>query len=96
MSLTNFSILRARRGLAFLILLLTLALAAAWIGCGPPTTRRALRCWWTFARRTRSPARCNPTGMVAPSFMATQIDIVKSERVAEQVVQMLEIDKDPR
>jgi chain length determinant protein EpsF len=34
-------------------------------------------------------------GMIAPGYMATQIDIIQSERVARRVVRMLKIDENP-
>ena len=34
-------------------------------------------------------------GLVAPSYMATQVDIVSGDRVAQRVVQMLKLDEDP-
>jgi chain length determinant protein EpsF len=35
------------------------------------------------------------SGMIAPSYMATQIDIIGGERVAGRVVKMLKLDEDP-
>ncbi|MEO8387060.1 MAG: chain length determinant protein EpsF [Polaromonas sp.] len=35
-------------------------------------------------------------GLVAPSYMATQVDIIGSDRVAQRVVKMLKLDEDPR
>lgn len=34
-------------------------------------------------------------GLVAPSYMATQVDIISGERVAQRVVRMLKLDEDP-
>ncbi len=34
-------------------------------------------------------------GQVAPSYMATQVDIISGERVAQRVVAMLQLDQDP-
>ena len=88
-----FSILLARRRLAGLILLATLALAVAWIALRPT--------YYTARAPVLVDVRTDPTGasviqgMVAPSFMATQIDIVRSDRVAQRVVEMLRIDKQP-
>jgi succinoglycan biosynthesis transport protein ExoP len=88
-----FSILRARRGVAGLILLATLALAAVWV-----LTRQAN---FTARAPVLVDVRTDPTnvtplqGMVAPSFITTQIDIVKSDRVAERVVKMLPPDQAP-
>ena len=33
-------------------------------------------------------------GLVAPSYMATQVDIISGERVAQRVVKMLKLDED--
>ncbi|AMO24140.1 hypothetical protein GCM10027034_16890 [Ramlibacter solisilvae] len=89
-----FSILRARRLVAGLILLSTLALALAWILFRPTQyTARAP----VLVDITR-PDPINPTpvwGNPAPGFMATQIDIVKSDRVAERVLQLLPADQAP-
>lgn len=88
-----FSILLARRRLAGLILLATLALAVVWIVLRPT--------YYTARAPVLVDVRTDPTGasaiqgMVAPSFMATQIDIVRSDRVAQRVVEMLRIDKEP-
>jgi succinoglycan biosynthesis transport protein ExoP len=87
-----FSILRARRFLAGLILLATLALALAWI---------VLRTTHYTARapvlvdvvRTDPVGNAAMQGQLAPSFVATQIDIVRSDRVAQRVVEMLQLDK---
>ncbi len=88
-----FSILRARRAAAGLVLLVTLALALAWVLVRPA------------AYKATAPVlvdvRMDPVGgtalqgMVAPNYMATQIDIVKSERVAERMLQLLPADQDP-
>jgi polysaccharide biosynthesis transport protein len=89
-----FSILRARRLLAGLIMLATLGLAVAWIALRP--TYYAARAPVLVDVRT-DPVGVNALqGMIAPSFMATQIDIVRSDRVAQRVVEMLRIDKQPK
>ncbi len=88
-----FSILRARRAVAGLILLVTLALALTWVLVRPPT--------YKANAPVLVDVRLDPVGgtalqgMVAPSYMATQIDIVKSDRVAERVLQMLPADQEP-
>ena len=80
-----FSILRARRGLA----VSSCWRRSRWLWpgccCGPPTTPRALPSWWTCANGPGGRDAQLPDRMVPPAFMATQIDIVKSERVAERV-----------
>jgi polysaccharide biosynthesis transport protein len=88
-----FTILRARRFLAMMILLATLALALAWIVVKPAH--------YTARAPVLVDVRADPVGtpavqaLLAQSFMATQIDIVRSDRVAQRVVEMLKIDKDP-
>src|SRR3954470_14177096 len=82
-----FSILRARRGVAGLILLTTVLLALAWVALRPANyTARAP----VLVDVRMDPVNATPLqGMVAPTFMTTQIDIIKSDRVAERVAQML-------
>jgi len=88
-----FSILRARRAAAGLILLVTLALALAWVLVRPAS--------YKASAPVLVDVKMDPVGgtalqgMVAPSYMATQIDIVKSDRVAERVLQMLPADQEP-
>ena len=78
-----FTILRARRGLAGLIVLGTIALALVWVVLRPAN--------FTARAPVLMDVRTDPVGMtsqynpvVTPAFMSTQIDIVKSERVAER------------
>ncbi|MES2784446.1 MAG: Wzz/FepE/Etk N-terminal domain-containing protein [Pseudomonadota bacterium] len=87
------SILRARRAVAGLILLTTLALALAWIVLRPANyTARAP----VLVDVRLDPVAGNPyQGGLAPSFMTTQIDIIRSERVAQAVVQSLPKDQAP-
>jgi chain length determinant protein EpsF len=88
-----FSILRARRKAAGLILLITLAIALAWVLVRQPQ--------WTARSPVLVDVRMDPVGgtalqgMVAPSYMATQIDIVKSDRVAERVLAALPKNAEP-
>ncbi|MES2634781.1 MAG: Wzz/FepE/Etk N-terminal domain-containing protein [Pseudomonadota bacterium] len=87
------SILRARRAVAGLILLTTLALALAWIFLRPASyTARAP----VLVDVRLDPVAGNPyQGGLAPSFMSTQIDIIRSERVAQAVVRKLPRDQAP-
>jgi polysaccharide biosynthesis transport protein len=89
-----FTILRARRGLAGLIVLGTIALALAWVVMRPAN--------FTARAPVLMDVRTDPVGMtsqytpvVTPAFMSTQIDIVKSQRVAERAVQLLPADQSP-
>ena len=88
-----FSILRARRFLAAMILLGTLALAVGWILLRP--AHYTARAPVLVDVRTDPVGAAALQGMIAPSFVATQIDISKSDRVAQRVVEMLRIDKQP-
>jgi succinoglycan biosynthesis transport protein ExoP len=96
MSIYQFlSILRARRGLALGIFLLTIGLALAWVLMRP--TYYTARAPVLVDIRSADPLAgqsWQPT--VPPSYMATQIDIARSERVAQRVVEMLGLEKDPK
>lgn len=88
-----FSILRARRGAAGLILLATLALAAAWVVLHP--VHYVARAPVLVDIRT-DPVGATPLqGMVSPGYMSTQIDIIKSDRVAENAMAALPKDQQP-
>lgn len=94
MSLLQFlSILRARRAAAGLILLATLALALAWVALRP--SHYAARAPVLVDVRTDPVGSTPIQGMVAPNFISTQIDIIKSDRVAQRVVKMLPADQPP-
>lgn len=88
-----FSIMRARRGLAGLILLATLALALAWVVLRPATY--VARAPVLVDVRTDPVGSTPLQGMVSPAYISTQIDIVKSDRVAERVVEILPADQQP-
>ena len=94
MSLSQFfSILRARRGLAGLILLSVVVLAAGWVLLRPAAYKASAP---VLVDVRSDPTNATPLqGMVAPSFMTTQIDIIKSDRVAERVTQLLPPDQAP-
>lgn len=90
-----FSILRARRWTALMIFLATVALALAWVLLRP--SNYSARAPVLVDIRANDPlAGQQYYGTVPPSYMATQIDIVRSERVAERVVEVLGMDKDPK
>jgi polysaccharide biosynthesis transport protein len=89
-----FSILRARRGLAGLILLGTLLLALAWVVLRPAN--------YVARAPVLVDSRSDPTNnqpsyqaLVTPAYIATQIDIVKSDKVADKVVDLLPADHEP-
>lgn len=89
-----FTILRARRGLAGMILLGTIALALVWVVLRPTSyTARAPVLIDARPDPVNSTPQYGP--LVTPAFVSTQIDIVKSDRVAERVAQMLPADQPP-
>jgi succinoglycan biosynthesis transport protein ExoP len=96
MNLNQFlSILRARRGLFLAIFLTTIAVALAWVLLRPNyyTARAPI----LVDIRSQDPlAQPNYQSIVPASYMATQIDIARSDRVAERVVEMLGLEKDPK
>ena len=95
MNLTQFlSILRARRMLFLGIFVGTIALALAWVLLRPSyyTARAPI----LVDIRSQDPlAQPSYQNIVPASYMATQIDIARSDRVAERVVDMLGLEKDP-
>jgi chain length determinant protein EpsF len=88
-----FSILRARRWTALLIFLATVGVALAWVLLRP--TNYTARAPVLVDTRAQDPLSQPVWGVVPPSYMATQIDVARSERVAERVVDVLGMDKDP-
>jgi len=96
MNLYQFlSVLRARRTMVLVIFLSTIALALAWVMLRPKN--------YTATAPVLVDLRANdplaqPTyqSIVPQSYMATQMDIVRSNRVAERVVEMLGLEKDPK
>jgi polysaccharide biosynthesis transport protein len=93
-----FAILRARRGLAGAILLATLVVALGWVLLRP-ANYKAVAPVLVDVQQTDPTRGVNSyayyQGMVAPSFMQTQIDIIKSDRVAQRVAQILPADQQP-
>ena len=96
MNLYQFlSVLRARRTMVLVIFLSTIALALAYVMLRPKN--------YTATAPVLVDMRANdplaqPTyqSIVPQSYMATQMDIVRSNRVAERVVEMLGLEKDPK
>jgi polysaccharide biosynthesis transport protein len=89
-----FSILRARRFLAGTIFLAIVGLALVWIVLRPKNYT-AVAPVLVDMRSDPVPGGNGLQGMMSPSFMATQIDIVRSERVAQRAVQALHLDQQP-
>jgi len=96
MTLSQFlAILWARRWAALFILVATVAAAMTWVATR--TVYYVARAPLLVDLRASDPVPgATQTANVVPaSFIATQIDIVKSDRVAERVVEMLGLDKLP-
>jgi chain length determinant protein EpsF len=95
MNLHQFlSILRARRTMALAIFGLTLGLALAWTLLKP--SHYTARAPILVDVRNQDPlANPNWQNIVPAAIMATQMDIARSDRVAQKVVQSLGLDKDP-
>jgi len=89
-----FSILRARRFLAGTIFLAIVGVALVWI-VFRPKNYTAVAPVLVDMRSDPVPGGGGLQGMMSPSFMATQIDIVRSERVAQRAVQALHLDQQP-
>jgi polysaccharide biosynthesis transport protein len=89
-----FSILRARRFLAGTIFLAIVGVALVWIVLRPKNYT-AVAPVLVDMRSDPVPGGSGLQGMMSPSFMATQIDIVRSERVAQRAVQALHLDQQP-
>jgi succinoglycan biosynthesis transport protein ExoP len=89
-----FLILRARYRIAGLILLFSIAAALA-ASLLMPKKYVAQAAVLVDARSADPLAGVGVMpGLIAPSYMATQIDIITGERVAQRVVQMLKLDED--
>ena len=88
-----FSILRARWGVALAVFAIalagTLALSLVW-----PKKYAATASVVVDAKPDPVSAMLYP-GMSPPSFMATQVDILQSERVAQRVVRNLKLTDNP-
>ncbi len=88
-----FSILRARIGVVVLIMLAMMALGGGWAKLRSASyTAKAP----VLVDLRTDPVGATPLqGMVAPGYMATQVDIAKSEWVAKRVVSLLPADQQP-
>lgn len=87
-------VLRARYLLVMLVIALTVATAMAltWLLPKKYTAQTAL----LIDVRTPDPvAGAGMSGMVSPSYMATQVDIIGGDLVAQRVIKMLKLDEDP-
>ena len=88
-----FSIVRARSRLVMAIFFGVLVLAAAWLLVRTPSF--VARAPVLVDVRTDPVGTTPLQGMVTPSYVATQIDVVKSRAVAERVVKLLPPNTEP-
>ncbi|HEV8692659.1 MAG TPA: chain length determinant protein EpsF [Lysobacter sp.] len=91
MSLGQFlSILRARWGVAALVLFLTVGTTLA-ISLLLPRQYSATASVVIDMKPDPIAGALIPTGLMAPSYMATQVDVIESTRVAQRVVRNLKL-----
>jgi chain length determinant protein EpsF len=85
-----FSIIRARWRVAAMVLLLTVGTA---VGISLAWPKQYIATATVVVDQTRNdPVAANAfQGNPSPAFMATQVDVIKSERVAQQVVRKLKL-----
>lgn len=89
-------ILRARYRVALLIILLAISAALA-VSLILPKKYTAQTAVLVDVRSPDPVAGGAPLqGLVAPSYMATQVDIIGGDRVAQRVVKVLKLDENPR
>jgi len=91
-------ILRARYRVAVMIILLAI-LAALAVSLVLPKKYTAQTAVLVDVRSPDPVAGAGSApiqGLVAPSYMATQVDIIGGDRVAQRVVKMLKLDENPR
>ena len=89
-----FSIIRARFGLIIFTLLLTVMTAAAFTLLQPKLYRSSTSLVLTF-KEDNPFERVGIPAQLSSSYIATQLDIIRSQRVALQVVDMLDLENDP-
>lgn len=87
-------ILRARYKAALITLLIVVVLAALFTAM-QPKRYTATAAVMVDVKSPDPVAGQFMQGMVAPGYMATQVDIISSDRVAQRVVTLLGLDKDP-
>lgn len=94
MNLYQFlSVLRARRTMALTIFVATIALALAWVMLRPKNYTAHAPVLVDI--RANDPlAQPNYQSIIPAAYMATQMDIVRSDRVAQKAVEMLGLEKD--
>jgi len=95
MSLHQFLlILRARYRVALMVIVLALTLALS-VSLALPSQYTAQTAVLVDLRTPDPVAGGTLPGVVAPSYMATQVDVIGGERVAQRVVSMLKLEDDP-
>ena len=87
-------ILRARYKLALFILLITVA-ATVVVSLLLPKQYSANAAVVVDVKSPDPVSGMMLAGMIAPGYMATQIDIINSERVSQRVVKLLKMDESP-
>lgn len=87
-------ILRARYRVALMVLALALGLALS-VSLALPSQYTAQTAVLVDLRTPDPVIGASMPGVVAPSYMATQVDIIGGERVAQRVVSMLKLDEEP-
>ena len=87
-------ILRARYRVALMVLALALGLALS-VSLALPSQYTAQTAVLVDLRTPDPVLGASLPGVVAPSYMATQVDIIGGERVAQRVVSMLKLDEEP-
>lgn len=96
MSLSQFfSILRARKWVALMVFLLTVGTAVG-ISLVLPKQYTATATLVVDQSRPDPVAAAIYQGNPSPAFMATQVDVLKSERIAHHVVNKLHLAEDPK
>lgn len=89
-----FLILRARYRVVSMVL--ALCIAAALTGSLLTPNKYTAQTSLLVDVRTPDPvAGAGMSGVIAPSYMATQVDIIAGDLVAQRVVKMLKLDEDP-
>lgn len=89
-----FLILRARYRIVLLVLALAIT-AALLANLLMPRKYTAQTSLLVDARTPDPVAGVGMSGVIAPSYMATQVDIIAGDLVAQRVVKMLKLDEDP-
>lgn len=88
-------VLRARYRVAILVPLVVVLTALA-VTVSLPKTYTARTAVLVDVRTPDPVAGGVVSGLVTPSYMATQVDIIGGDRVAQRVVKMLRLDEDPQ